>query len=183
MRNSCKWPMYRVSIEMLLHLKICFTICRSFYSHEKREKNLGIIWLKIQNGYSRVEKRVQPFSEPFLPIWNLPHLCGKFFTKNQLFPTGNEDSRPSFIFGVESICGADMGELTLVELLSRLFTASNQAWKCIGKCMALYVSGSWYAGLSVIVRHPLIVRPPHLLRPIWDVRIDWQLRQPETRLI
>ena len=49
----------------------------------------------------RVAKRVQPSSERFLPIPNLPHLCGEFSTKNQLFPMENEESRPTF-FGVKS---------------------------------------------------------------------------------
>ena len=49
----------------------------------------------LERGLIQSQKRVQPYSEPFLPIRNLPHLCGDFSTKNQLFPTGNEGLNPS----------------------------------------------------------------------------------------
>ena len=45
--------------------------------------------------------------EPFFPIPNLPHLCGEFSTKNQLFQTGNEDSRP--YLGVNHLWGRHGG--------------------------------------------------------------------------
>ena len=51
--------------------------------------------------FYRVEKTVQPSSELFLPIPNLPHLCGEFSTKNQLLPMENETTQliDSLIFG------------------------------------------------------------------------------------
>ena len=64
---------------------------------------------------SEAEKDANLPREPFLPITNLPHLCGEVSTKNQLFPTEMRK--------VDPLCGADIGELTLFDYLSTLFMA------------------------------------------------------------